>query len=152
MATHSSILAWRIPWTEEPGRLQCMGLQRVGHNWATNAFNTFTSQWRRPVSSWIYKQEEVGARDKYIESHPSMGWVKVITENTQVLGPRWHQCWGRISNRDLKGAPSEGAENQDWRLIWKWREEVSNKQTVNWSKCLLVGQTGDLWAYHWIWQ
>ena len=32
MATHSSILAWRIPWTEEPGALQSMGLQRVGHD------------------------------------------------------------------------------------------------------------------------
>ena len=32
MATHSSSLAWEIPWTEEPGRLQSMGLQRVGHN------------------------------------------------------------------------------------------------------------------------
>ena len=32
MATNSSILAWRFPWTEEPGRLQSMGLQRVGHN------------------------------------------------------------------------------------------------------------------------
>ena len=32
MATHSSILAWRIPWTGEPGRLQSMGSQRVGHN------------------------------------------------------------------------------------------------------------------------
>ena len=32
MATHSSILAWRIPWREEPGRLQSTGLQRVGHN------------------------------------------------------------------------------------------------------------------------
>ena len=32
MATHSSILAWRIPWTEEPGGLQSMELQRVGHN------------------------------------------------------------------------------------------------------------------------
>ena len=32
MATHSSILAWRIPWTEEPGGLQSMGLQRVGHH------------------------------------------------------------------------------------------------------------------------
>ena len=31
MATHSSMLAWRIPWTEEPGGLQFMGLQRVGH-------------------------------------------------------------------------------------------------------------------------
>jgi len=32
MATHSSILAWKIPWTEEPGRLQSIGLERVGHN------------------------------------------------------------------------------------------------------------------------
>ena len=32
VANHSSILAWRIPWTEEPGRLQSMGLQRVGHD------------------------------------------------------------------------------------------------------------------------
>ena len=36
MATHSSILASRIPWTEEPSWLQSMGLQRVGHHWATN--------------------------------------------------------------------------------------------------------------------
>ena len=35
MATHSSILAWRIPWTEEPGRLQCIGSQRVRHNSVT---------------------------------------------------------------------------------------------------------------------
>ena len=35
MATHSSILVWRIPWTEEPGRLQDMGSQRVRHNSAT---------------------------------------------------------------------------------------------------------------------
>ena len=32
MATHSSTLAWKIPWREEPGRLQSMGSQRVGHN------------------------------------------------------------------------------------------------------------------------
>ena len=32
MATHSSTLAWKTPWTEEPGRLQSMGSQRVGHN------------------------------------------------------------------------------------------------------------------------
>ena len=36
MATHSRILAWRIPWTKEHGRLQSMGSQRVGHDWATS--------------------------------------------------------------------------------------------------------------------
>ena len=35
MATHSSTLAWEIPQTEEPGGLQCMGLQRIGHDCAT---------------------------------------------------------------------------------------------------------------------
>ena len=42
MVTHSSILAWRIPWTEEPGRLESMGSHRVGHDLATNTF-TFSS-------------------------------------------------------------------------------------------------------------
>ena len=36
MATHSSTLAWKIPWTEEPGRLWSMGSQRVGYNWVTS--------------------------------------------------------------------------------------------------------------------
>ena len=38
MATHSSTLAWRIPWMEEPGGLKSMGSQRVGHDWATSLF------------------------------------------------------------------------------------------------------------------
>ena len=42
MATHSSILAWKIPWTEEPGRLQSMGLQRVGYNGATSHSHSLT--------------------------------------------------------------------------------------------------------------
>ena len=40
VATRSSILAWRVPWTEEPGGLQSVGSHRVGHNLATNAFLT----------------------------------------------------------------------------------------------------------------
>ena len=36
MAAHSSTLAWKIPWTEEPGRLQSMGSQRVGHDGETS--------------------------------------------------------------------------------------------------------------------
>ena len=41
MATHSSILAWKIPWMKEPGGLQSMGSQRVGHDWATNTHTKF---------------------------------------------------------------------------------------------------------------
>ena len=47
MAPDSSTLAWKIPWTEEPGRLQSMGLLRVGHDWKTSlSFFTFM-HWRR---------------------------------------------------------------------------------------------------------
>ena len=47
MAPHSSTLAWKIPWAEEPGRMQSMGSQRVGHEWAT-WLSLFTfMDWRR---------------------------------------------------------------------------------------------------------
>ena len=47
MATHSSILAWRIPWTEEPGGLQSMGSLRVGHDWASSLSLFTFMHWRR---------------------------------------------------------------------------------------------------------
>ena len=48
MAPHSSTLAWKIPWMEEPGRLLSMGLLRVGHNWATSlSLFTFMHQRRK---------------------------------------------------------------------------------------------------------
>ena len=47
MATHSSTLAWKIPWTEEPGRLQSMGSRRVGHDWTTSLSLFTFMHWRR---------------------------------------------------------------------------------------------------------
>ena len=47
MATHSSTLAWRVPWVEEPGGLQSMGSLRVGHNCATSVSLFTFMHWRR---------------------------------------------------------------------------------------------------------
>ena len=47
MAPHSRTLAWKIPWTEEPGRLQSMGSLRVGHDWATSLSLFTFMHWRR---------------------------------------------------------------------------------------------------------
>ena len=47
MATHSSTLAWKIPWTEEPGGLQSLGSQRVRHDWATSLSLFSFMHWRR---------------------------------------------------------------------------------------------------------
>ena len=54
---HSSILAWRIPWTKEPSGLQCMGSQRVGHDWMTNTF-TFHD---RPTTYITFISEKLKA-------------------------------------------------------------------------------------------
>ena len=45
LATHSSTLPWKIPWTEEPGRLQSMELQRVGHDWKTSLVQDWNENW-----------------------------------------------------------------------------------------------------------
>ena len=53
MAAHSSILARRIPWMEEPGRLQSIGLQRVGHDWVTYTFMDWKRKWQHSsVLAW----------------------------------------------------------------------------------------------------
>ena len=46
MAPHSSTLAWKIPWTEEPGGLQSLGSRRVGHEWATSLSLSTFMRWR----------------------------------------------------------------------------------------------------------
>ena len=59
MATHSSTLAWKIPWMEEPGRLQAVGSQRLGHEWATSLhfkgriFQTLFSEFLSCPGSWL---------------------------------------------------------------------------------------------------
>ena len=49
MATHSNILAWRIPWTVEPGGLQSMGVQRVGHDLATKQHHMWRWETRQEI-------------------------------------------------------------------------------------------------------
>ena len=54
MATYSSILPWRIRWTEEPGRLQSMGLQRVGRNWATLTYSLMSRHLYIPLGCFSH--------------------------------------------------------------------------------------------------
>ena len=55
MATHSSTLAWQIPWMEDRGRLQFIGSQKVGHDWATSLFTFFHLVFRtsRTIAIWV---------------------------------------------------------------------------------------------------
>ena len=68
MATHSSILAWKIPRKEEPGGLQSTGLQRVGHDWATN---TFTFSGETDVENRLM---DVGRREERVRCMERVTW------------------------------------------------------------------------------
>ena len=58
MATYSGILAWKIPWTEEPGRLQSMALQRVRHDWAHTHTHTHKGIYRQIINIFIFHPVE----------------------------------------------------------------------------------------------
>ena len=85
MEIHSSILAWEIPWTEEPGGLQSLGSQRVKHNWATNTF-TFSRPWCREVSADEACTQILGLGCKL---------------SSQV--PRWSHRWVMVGAQGLPG-------------------------------------------------
>ena len=61
MATHSSIVAWKIEWTEEPGRLQSMESERVWHDWLTNSYaddTTLMEENKEKLKSFLIKVKE----------------------------------------------------------------------------------------------
>ena len=70
MATHSSTLAWKISWTEEPGSLQSMGSQRVGQDWATS-LSLLGRSWQGQVRSWTSApstcKEAVGVKARFLQ-------------------------------------------------------------------------------------
>ena len=90
MATHSSIPAWRIPWTEEPGGLQSTGSQRVGHDWATSLTHSLSQY--RPVDIYTVSYT---ARDPAICNstwHPP----NLAAEHLDILHPGYLLFESRI--------------------------------------------------------
>jgi len=64
MATHSSTLAWKIPWTKEPGRLQSIGSQRVGHDRATSLSLSLKNKIFPFGSIWMDLDSEISQTEK----------------------------------------------------------------------------------------
>ena len=96
MATHSSVLAWRIPQTEKPGRLQSMGLHRVGHDWSDLAAAAAKSDWlyslqpapclsaMQETGVWSLGQED--PLEKEMATHSTiLAWTSPGTEEPCVL-------------------------------------------------------------------
>ena len=98
MATHSGILAWRIPWTEEPGGLWFMGSQRVRHNWVTKIFIL--------ICSWDFNME----------------WVLVLTEcySTSTIKKK-KKCWFNWARHFRSWLCPDSISGSQWSICWKNR-------------------------------
>ena len=82
MAPHSSTLAWKIPWTEEPGRLQSMRSRRVGHDWATSlSLCTFTHWRRKWQPTPVFLPGESQGRGNLVGFRP---WGRTESDTTEV--------------------------------------------------------------------
>ena len=83
-ATHSSILAWRSQWTEEPGELQSMGSQRLGHGWVTSTF-TFTFRYADNTSLVAKSEEEVKSLLMRVKEESEKAGLKLNIYKTKTI-------------------------------------------------------------------
>ena len=82
MAPYSSTLAWKIPWMEEPARLQSMGLRRVGHDWATSLSLFTFMYWRRKWQpTWVFLPGESQGQRSLVGCRL---WGRTESDTTEV--------------------------------------------------------------------
>ena len=106
MAAHSSILAWGVPWTKEPGGLQSMGLQRVGYSWATNnlTFNLSLVIWEHffqellSVMAWGPCPQQTNKPF----GDAMGGWVLWVMQNPKELPQEGHRR-GDVRSGQMSG-------------------------------------------------
>ena len=122
MVTHSSILAWKIPWTEEVGRPQSMGPQRVGHKWTAEHIHTFSSRY---AISNLY----LFLAMKWSSDTAATAAAKLLQSCPTLCNPR---------DGSLPGSPIPGilqARTLEWVAIsfsnaWKWKVKVKSLSRV----------------------
>ena len=92
MAPHSSTLAWKIPWMEEPGRLQSTGSWRVGQDWATSFSLFIFMHWRRKWQPTpVFLPGESQGRESLVGCHL---WVHTELDMTEVMQQQQQQLLG----------------------------------------------------------
>ena len=136
MAPHSSTLAWKIPWTEEPGRLQSMGLLKVGHDWATSlSLFTFMLGERNgnPLQcSCLENPRDGGA------------WWAAVYGVTQS------RTWlKRLSSSSSKPLPTSSFVCLSYTLNWIATFYQKTLQ-ISWLFCFVDSYLRDLWT-HIVW-
>ena len=152
-ATHSSTLAWRIPWRKEPGRLPSMGSQRVYHNWATSLHYPYRCVQKYTVYQWcttiIQQLMHAAAPAKSLQSCPTLcdpvdssPRDSVVPEILQVRMLEWVAIsfsnawkWKVKVSHSVVSDSSRPHELQPLRLLCPW--DFPGKSTVVGCHCLL---------------
>ena len=121
MATHSSVLAWRIPWTKVPGGLQSVRSQRVRYDWVTNAFTSYLPHQSPPgytilMALWIIPKDL---------SFASQGSIVTCSKAYLWFSPR--ACWTLLSQSPPHPHPvgaGTGTSFEPCRFLWcqMWKE------------------------------
>ena len=116
MATHFSILAWEIPWTEEPGGLQSTGLQRVGHDWACVRAHTHTHTYTHSLVNKVVAQSHLPLCSPMDYNSPwnspgqntGVGNLSLLQEifPTQESNPGFPHCRQILYQLSHKGSPT----------------------------------------------
>ena len=123
MAPHSSTLAWKIPWMEEPGRLQSMGSLRVRHHWATSLSLFTFMHWRRkwqPTS--VFLPGESQGRGSLVGCHL---WGHTESDATEVMQQQ-HRRLDLLPKHFLSlisNCMLEKTQRNMFRREWLWLEE-----------------------------
>ena len=135
MATHSSTAAWKIPWMEETGRLQSMGSQRIGHDWATSLVHWFdTCKYARNISySCIQKPrwESVMClllkkkKKLSLEDPEHLSWTSLTQRKMQwnrdsfaLRRPWWWERMKATGEEGSRGWDGKIASPTQWTWIW----------------------------------
>ena len=133
MATHSSILAWRIPWAEEPGGLQSMGSQRVRHDWATSFHFTSLQRLKKAVpKNWclqtvvLEKTPESlldGKEIKPVNLKGNQPWILVGRTGAEAEAPVF---WSSDTHSQLIGKIPDVGKH------WVQKERASGDEMARW--------------------
>ena len=135
MAAHSSTVAWKIPWAEEPGRLQSMGSQRVGHDWATSLSLFTFMHWRRKWQPTpVFLLGESQGRESLVGCHL---WGRTESDTTEATWQQQQQQVFFISSQlcglgKLTSLKNDNSKRVLMKLSWTiWKDSQYHLSVEN---------------------
>ena len=149
MAIHSSVLAWRIPWMQEPGRLQSMGSLRVGHDWSDFTLLTLSSLCCWSVSRETFKgrsSESTFRQKKFNKQYKRQRKTKPTDQKKPTLRPPLYSPLPPITSRYLQhpwqnsGTWASYHGSRLWWILGAHTAKVETKKTkvTFWKSCFQI--------------